>query len=630
MKLGISRYQPPTGRGRPLTAKSVRDQLKQAGVTLPPIPGAAERAVELLRQGKTFQKVVLVRGTPPREPGNAVIVPEGDARLPVFPGQIVARKLPPSQGEPGRTIDGRVLKPKSTTKVKMQDLNVQAGENTRYDAAEKTFTAEIYGMMAIEGDRVHVVPGLVPSEDLTRLEGVVHHRDHLGQPIVPERFAPELERLGVALPLNEESVNKALERARAERKLQREVPVVQGREARDGDDGWLELLVGTHEQRQAAADDGGGEESGEPEPARIDYRERGALPTAEQGELVARLHPPEPGEAGMDIYARPIPAHGGKPLSIVAGENVEALEDGTYRARDVGLVVVERGVLTVTQLLIIHGDLDMAKGNVRAEIGSVRVCGMVQSGMTVVAPKHIVVDDTVESATLQAGEDISVGGGLLMPDGGEITAGGHVAASFASNARIRAGGDAVFRDNITNCRIEVAGRVVATRGKGIVQGGEVITGEGVEVKELGSDLGVATTVSVHIPQQVDRDTVITRRKLKRELARVADAIGQGDPREILERTPPKDRRKVAEIIKIRMKLMKKLAAVDEYIRSQAEDRQKRLSAARIKVHRSIHPGVTIKLGGRVLTTTRRIDRSQIHWHAAERRIVIGQLGQAEG
>lgn len=626
MKLGISRYLAPQGQGRPLTAKSIRTQLENAGVRQTPVPGAPERVIELLRQGKDYRKVVLVRGLEPREPSDASIKPEGDLRFPVFPGQVIAHKLPPSQGEPGRTIDGRVIKPKATTSEHKKDMAVQAGENCTFDATDNVFIAQVYGIALIKEDSVHILPGLEISEDLTKILGMIHYRDHLGQAITALRFKDEISRLESSLPVNEDNIRLATAKAREERKLQREVPVVTGKEPINGADAWLEILAEPPPSSEKTQPKNSSEAHTESESLRIDYRERDILPVAEPGETIAQLHEPEQGISGLDIYGRPIPAHSGKVRSILPGENVVAREGGFFEAKDAGLVVVERGVLAVTQLLVINRDVDIATGNIRAELGSVKVRGTIQAGMTVIAPQHIVVDDTVEAANVEAGGDITVGGGLLMDNKGLIKAGGNVVASFANNARIQAGNNVSIKNNITNCHIEIGGMLFATKGKGMIQGGEIITVKGLEAKELGTELGQATTVAVVVKTEVDRNVILARRKIKREVMRVVNAIGDGDPKELLIRTAPAKRKAVAELIKYRMKLQKKLESIDQYMRGQGEKRQKTLAEARIKVWTSIHPGVTIHLGGRVLTVDRRIDRSQIYWNQDERRIIIGRLG----
>ncbi len=623
MKLGISRYQPPQGQGQPITAEAIHDQLKQAGISLPPIAGAPERVLELLRLGKDYRRVVLVRGIAPREPSDAEIIPEGDIRFPVFPGQIVARKLPPSQGEPGQAIDGRAVSSKSTTTEHKRDLAVQAGENCSYDAAANTFIAQIFGMAVIQEDSVHIVAGLKISENLTTILGLIHYRDHLGQPINALRFKDELERLEVTMPMDDEIISTAVTEAKKERKIQKNVPVVSGREPVNGEDGWLEMLVGNDGDDQADEN----EIDSKTEPLNIDYRERAALPIAEPDQTIAQLHEPERGVAGIDIYGRPIPAHSGKRLSILPGENVTALKDGFFLARGTGLVVVDRGILMVTQLLVINGDVDIATGNIRADIGSVHVRGMVQSGMTVIAPQHIAVSDTIESAEVNAGGDITVGGGILMDNSGLVTAGGSVTASFANNANVQAGKDVHIKNNATNCHINAGGTVYAIKGKGLIQGGEITSFKGLEVNEIGSDLGVATTVNVVVKREIKRNIIMARRKLKREIKRILSALGNDDPRAILARTSPDKRKAVAGVIKHRLKLEKKLAAVDNYMKNETDQRMQNLAAARIKVWTSIHPGVTIKLGGRVLTVDRRIDRSQIYWSQDERRIIIGRLGR---
>ena len=614
MKLGVNRYLPPLPGGRPLTAKSIRSQLQEAGVTLDPVEGAIDKILERLSSGQDYRKIVLVRGLEPVDASHGRIEPLGDLRMPVFSGQVIARKIPPTHAQPGRSIDGREIPPTKTIEGRLQDVIPKAGDNVAYDSTEQTFTATAYGMAAIREGTVSVKPGLYIDEDEIHVLGLVYHRDHLGNEITPEMFLPELEKLGVLVGPAEEHLAQAFETTRQDRQIAKDVIVAMGKEPEPGRDGWLEILVERQvdDQREDAA-------------GRIDYRHRASLPMVEPGQTVACVHPPEPGQGGIDLFKKTIPAKNGRTLSVSAGKGVKRLGKDSFEATDKGLLMYERGVLSVSQVLMVKKDVDLSTGHITAEFGSVQVRGNVISGMKVSAPDHVLVESTVESAEVVSGGDVEVRGGILMPDGGKVRAKGNVMAQFATNADIEAEGDVIIGNYATNCRINVKGTLTAIQGKGVVQGGVISTHTGIEVNELGSELGVATDVIISHRQRDHAPMIDARGKIKRELERICERIGDGDARSILEATAPAKREAMAEVLKYRIRLERKFKKINEFMKKDVELRQKALSHCRIKVRRRIHPGVNIKIGGRVLRIDRAVDRSQIYLDLDARAIVIRNI-----
>ncbi|MGE4293004.1 MAG: FapA family protein [Desulfovibrio sp.] len=611
MKLGVSRYLPPEPGGRPLTPAAIRKQLTDAGVALEPEPGAPERVLERLRAGQDYRKIVLVRGEAPQNPTHGRVEPMGDLRMPVFTGQIIARKILPNPGKPGRTIDGRILEPTEKIEGKLQDVKARGGANVLFDPAELSFTAQTYGLATIRDGVVSIKPGLYLDEEEIHVLGVVFHKDHLGNTVTPEMFIPELERLGVEVPPSAETLEEAFEKARSTRQLQREVIVAQGKEPEPGRDGWLEVLLARE------VDD-----TREDEQGRVDYRHRASLPMARPGDLLARVHEPEPGRGGIDLYNKTIPAKGGKPLHVAPGPGVKRKGHNGFEATEQGLLVYEKGVIMVSPVLVVNKDVGLSSGHIRAEFGSVQVRGSVTSGMRVSAPQNVLVLDAVESSFVEAGGDVEVRGGILMPDGGLVRAGGKVMAQFATNARIEAGGDVVIGNNVTNCRIDTLGSFQAVKGKGVVQGGILTSHQNVEVNELGTELGVATSVIISQKHQSQLPMLKARGKIKHELKRIAERIGDGDPRSILMATPAPRRPAMAELLKYRIRLERKFQKINEFMKKDTQRRQRALSRCRIIVRRRLHPGVTIKIGGRVLRIDKPVDHSQIYWDYESRSILI--------
>lgn len=615
MKLGISRYIPPTQLGAKATVDSLCRQIEQAGIKLPPDRAAAKRVISIIDNGggtDEISGITLVRGIEVQEPQDAAIEPLGDLRFPVFPGDRFAEYIPPQESREGQTIDGQISKPKS--RQKPSDLKPEAASNCDFDATSNIFTASAYGIARIEGGRVSVDPAMWVTKDEIKVVGDLYPKDASGKAIAPDRIVKVLHDMGIGLEPDLDWLDKELMRASNSGEPAKGKIVIRGKRPKDGRDGWLEYLVSTREESGTEDNQG-----------RIDYRNRGQYPSVKEGQAIARLHPPTQGEAGIDVYAKTIPANAGTDLVLHSGENVEVSEDGvTFSATGSGIMVVERGVLSVTQCLVVAGDVNMSTGNVRVEEGSIKINGNVLGGFKVEAPEHIVVGGTVESADLKAGGNIDVKGGILQPDGGTVVAGGDITTGFSANARIKAGRSFFVKNECSNCEVH-SPLVIAAKGKGVVQGGTISITEGMEVNELGSDLGVPTTVVVGVSRAEDAEVLEERSRLKGELKKIDKALGGSDPKEILLRTPEAKRGHVAKIIKHRMGLAKRYeesaARATQIIRKRQED----LASVKIRVKKTLFGGVTVKMGGKALKIKHNVDRSMVFWHPGKDEIEVGNL-----
>ncbi len=587
MKVGISRYSPPTGKGLPLSPSLILKQLREAGVTAELDPLAAKKACEILTAGGDVGKLIIAQGRPAVEPRDASVDLKGDPNCPVLPGMLIGKMLPAAQAVNGLTADGKVLSPHSQSIPK----NLKASDNIQLDQGNLSLKSSVYGLVRVTEEEVFVEPLIQVAPDHFQVTATLYPADFLGQALTTNMLDEELKRLSVVLKLNSTAVQHALAKA-AETKKPQDVVLVQGTAPSPGNDGWLELLVKVRESGPVEVE------------GKIDYSERGAFPSVEAEMTVAVLHPPSRGVPGLDVYGRPHPAREGKPAEVFAGENVELLPDGiSYKAIAPGMVVYERNTLMVTDCLEVKRDVGYATGNIRVEKGSVKIRGAVTKGFAVCAPGHIVVEDVIESANVETCGDVHVRGGILMPGGGVVKAGGNVVAQYAINARIVAGGDVIIANEVSNSTIQAGGKFIATKGTGIVQGCEIVSGTGIHVNELGSSFGALTVVAISAKDTQHTELLKEKSKLRRRIRRVNEILGVSDPKTILTRTPAAKRQAVAEVLKARIRDQTRLQEISDILAAEQEERLRALEAARITVSGAVYPGVVVKFGGRVLKVT---------------------------
>lgn len=609
MKLGVSRYFPPNGGAQP-SVELLIQQVARAGVRLPVDEDAAEQVVNSIFETGEAKRLTLVRGVPVLEPADASLVALGDLNWPVFPGDHFARKNPPVYSQAGETIDGRTIKPKKSFEPK--DIEVKMGENVELDPITENFVSQVWGMARFRDGVVSVDPIPRISEDEIEVKGTIHHKDFKGQAISPVQLEKEMRDLGVVIDLDLDELDAKIKSASLADSALYDQVIVAGNHPVPGRDGWFEYLVSSREETGTEDDSG-----------RLDFRNRGMYPMVTPGQIIGRLHAPTAGEGGIDVYGKTIPAHGGKELFIHLGEGVETDEAKiVYKAKVEGVVSMDRNTLSVTDCLVISGDVDISTGNVELEKGSVKVLGSVQAGSVVSAPRNIIVIGSVESAKVTAGGDIEVQGGILMPKGGMIKAEGNVAAGYTANARIEAGGDVNIANDVTNSTIQCGGRFYAIEGKGHLQGGTIVAAKGMEVNQVGSELGVETTVAIRMEHAEDDTLREERMKVKAAIEKIDGALGTEPVGKILARTPEAKRPAIIEVFKHREKLVQKRKQLSEAINQQVLARQEELEGVQITVKRLLHPGAVIKFGVNTFRVAKQTEASVISWSIPMRDIVF--------
>ena len=318
--------------------------------------------------------------------------------------------------------------------------------------------------------------------------------------------------------------------------------------------------------------------------------------TVNEGDLVGTLAPEVPPVPGQDVFGKPIP--GEKLLdSVQLGENVRLGEDKrTVIAAASGKVQLARHKVSVVKVVEIDGDVDFSSGNVESP-ADVVINGTVRETFKVRSHKSVTVKGTIEGATVEAGADIQVHGGIAARGKGRIKAGGGISTKFCEGADLEAGGNVTVVREVMHSRVHTTGRLLVPQGSLI--GGYTYAREGAEVKALGNGANIKTEIAIGVDpitlaetRQADR---IIEKKQETAAAirkRVQPLMAQ------LNRLTPTQRERAAG-------LMREADQMDAEV--QEHERKKAASAA----HKSpasdptlliggwLHPGAVVIVGDRM-------------------------------
>lgn len=435
----------------------------------------------------------------------------------------------------------------------------------------------------------------------------------LGEALTPENLKERLELAGLGIEPDPEGAAQIFDRLDKGLDV-RGIVVARGTPPQDGEDGRVEMAVETVQSIGSLLEDG-----------RVDFYERGTVHTVTEGQLLAHVIPAQKGTPGRDVRGKVLPARDGRGVNISAGKDVEAAKDGTeFRAKAGGMVVFARNTLSVTDTIEIRGDIDFSSGNIRMEEGSVVVRGTIRSGFTVVSGGNVIIGEAIENAFVEAEGDVVVRRGIVMREGGYIKAGGDVVAHFAENARIEADGNVVITHDITNCNLLVLGEVIATKGKGRIQGGRVRCGSGVEAKQIGSRLGVPTTIILGLDPEGHDELMAEKRELRGTVRRAERVLGTRSLLAILRSTPRSRRKAVSRLLRTVVNAHKRIDEIDAVFAKHL-DLLKQSIRARVKVSGSVYPGTVLMIAGCRFDVEELIEKSQFYYDLQSDSVCVAPL-----
>lgn len=360
------------------------------------------------------------------------------------------------------------------------------------------------------------------------------------------------------------------------------VPIAEGRPAQAGRDGEVAWSVAPPAKIVADAE------------ARIDFRAVTQFVKVSAGQTLCCVKDPQPGTPGRDVFGRELPAAMGRQVTLRLGRNVRFEDDGrTVVSLADGCLRVAGDTVSVEDTCVVKEDVDFGIGNIDFN-GVVVVNGSVRDGFSVKATKDIIVRGTACGATLEAGGDIRITGGVSGHDKGVLRAHGEVAVRYLDNVTVAAGADIHVQMAIMNSAVEAAGSVVVDRGR--IIGGKITAGGDVKASVLGSDMCIPTAIRAGM----DLKATARFEQLGEELAnvnaqarKIEVALGSlvDDPARI-DKLPPEKGDAVRKLITQLEQKLSRAAELDKELASLSPGGQ----SACVAVGKRLFPNVTVQIG----------------------------------
>lgn len=347
---------------------------------------------------------------------------------------------------------------------------------------------------------------------------------------------------------------------------------------------------------------------------RVDYRDFHSYMVAREGDQLAELHHPFPGKPGVNLYGEENPVTPGKEIVFHAGDNVkEVVQESTtcFIAAVDGLVQMKSSSVSVSEAMIVPGDVDLKTGNVDF-MKDVLIKGSVTENFIVSAGGDLIVEGLIA-----AGAEVTCGGSLTVM-GGIIGASTRVKAAkdgrinFIQDAGIYCEGSLTVMKYALNAHL-FAGDSLNVMGQGLnanhraVEGGSATAMRAMNLASAGSEMRETALTAGYNPY------------VERTLARIGEALGAlelqisslmnrfgcgSDMTVLLERIrrmAPLDRQKVREALaRLKEYIQKREELLAERNRKQAALYYNDPERLHIQIEGRLEPKVHIRLIDEIL------------------------------
>lgn len=398
------------------------------------------------------------------------------------------------------------------------------------------------------------------------------------RPLLLDEVMDRIQQAGISYGIDLEGVQKAFQRPGLK------MTCAAGLKAVDGTDAKITYCIDIENKGRPV----------EMEDGRVDHKNLNTFTTVRQEDIVAEKLPATAGTAGIDVLGQPIAAKHGRDIPLPVGKNVYTANNKAI-ASIAGQFVIINNKINIIPLIEVKGDVDFSTGNIDF-VGSVIVRGSVQPGFTVKAEGNVEIMGTVSGGMIE-GKNVTVRMGVQGMNRGHIKATETVNAKFIENATVYAGQDVIVSEVVFHSQIFAGKRVIVEGRRGLIAGGQVVAGEEIRAKVVGTHLAAGTDLEVGI-NPVLREEYQT---LKKEVKKSQHNLEQAQKNLVILRAMdqnnmPSDKREM--LLKL-TKLQFHLAGQLETMRNriiQIELDFEEMRNGKIKVADTVYPGVKILIG----------------------------------
>lgn len=366
-------------------------------------------------------------------------------------------------------------------------LNVDAYRKLRYTAGEmrkrrQAILAGVYGMPVAATDSRKGSEECKIEVSSDNMEAYITLLVQ-NKPIEKEKLLKILENSGICKGIQADAVEKI-----AKGKYGKEAFLIaRGQSPEKGEDGWYEFFFRTDIQKKPKVLEDGS----------VDYQNIEWFEMVKEGQKLAFYHEAKEGTDGYDVSGTAIKARKGAEKSILKGKGFRLEQDKkTYTAVMNGMIQLNDDEMWITNHLVLD-EINMATGNIKFD-GSIHILGDVGHGVVISATEDVVIDGSVEAATIESGGNIILKKGMNSAGHGLINAEKDVVSRFFEATKVMAKGN-IEVDKCLNSQLYAGGTITSTR---VIAGGVAQAEKGFRVNNVGNLAGIHTVLKLKVNAKV--------------------------------------------------------------------------------------------------------------------------------
>jgi uncharacterized protein (DUF342 family) len=248
----------------------------------------------------------------------------------------------------------------------------------------------------------------------------------------------------------------------------------------------------------------------------VDFKAFTFFRTVAKGERLARILPPQPGVAGMDVFGNITLPRPGAPVKVKPGRNTEFAPDDpdVIVASKDGKLSVEDGIPYVVDTLKVSDDVSFKTGNLRFP-GSIEVTGNVLDKFSIEAKGDVGIGGVVENGVVISEGAILIKGGVIGGAAGLIKSKlSSVTIGFIRNQRIESHSNIVVYNEVLNGQLLARKSILMKSNGHSVIGGHLVAYESIEIHNAGNEAGTRTILEVGKDFEIEAELLRKRETLK--------------------------------------------------------------------------------------------------------------------
>jgi uncharacterized protein (DUF342 family) len=320
----------------------------------------------------------------------------------------------------------------------------------------------------------------------------------------------------------------------------------------------------------------------------VDYRMVSPFVMVKKDEILGRIIEEAMGEEGINVFGERI-VPGQKDIKqLEAGENTQQ-EEGVVKAKISGRFVLDKNRFSVSDTLIIEGNVDYATGHI-SFAGDVIIHGEIKDGFRVAAGGGVYCKKTLDASELLCRKDLIIEGGIKGRNTGLVRVQGKVETRFIENCHVESQQGISVKSSILDSEIYTLGELLLGEKKGTIIGGVCYAEKGITTENIGSSRSSHTLIYCGI-------SYMNMRQLKHREKRLDVLNKKMDQLRALP--PSEDHEQLIEKAKKAKEILQQ--GIGNYLVEQYTD-----FSAEIMVKGTAYPGTEITICDRHLTITEAI------------------------